>query len=136
MCASGSARIKDKEALKALKQDILGIADAYAKARLDILKGNGDGRYDAYKELSAMAPELRDFPVGREVNAVLAKLEKDPVIQKEKMAQSTYWVLRPKLKKAAETARPKIVEEMKLAAEKYKGTTYGIFLARPDLQAP
>ncbi len=136
MCASGSARIKDKEALKALKQDILGVADAYAKARLDILKGAGDGRYDAYKELSAMAPELRDFPVGREVNAVLVKLEKDPAIQKEKMAQGTYWVLRPKLKKAAETARPKIVEEMKLAAEKYKGTKYGGFLARPDLQAP
>lgn len=128
LCAPSRQSSKNKAAAEALKQDILSIVETRIGNRVDILSDtnkDAGSRYEAHKELSVMVKEFRTVPAAKEANVLLAKTRRDPVIQKEKNAETVYLRAMQKLQKASKRDQPRILRELQMVAKKYEGTKYG-----------
>lgn len=129
LCASpGRLSQETAVALKDLKQDILLVADTRMRSRMDVLKNSGNEaatRFETYKELDAMVRECPSAAAAREANAVLAQTRADPLIQKEKMAETAYLLTLQKLQKAHARDKPRLLREMEMVSKRHAGTRYG-----------
>lgn len=128
LCASGGTRSKNATAKNALRQDLLAVAEKRLRGQMDILKDagqDGGSRYTAYQELTGLVKELGALPTAKEATSLLTKAASDPVIQREKGAETAYLTTLYRMEKASARDRPRRIKELELVAKKYEGTKYG-----------